>query len=159
MVVNLSLGMDIESTVYNVLDEGVRRATAHGIHVVVSAGNAASDSRTFSPAHVSEALTVGAYGPTGNFSTFSNAGASVDLLAPGDLIASLSNDPADEAANFAVIESGTSMAAGHVTGAVALLLAANPNAQPQFVRQTLIGSSVPTVAAVHAVRDIYERQY
>ncbi len=145
MVVNLSLGMDIESTTYNVLDEGIRRATEHGIHVVVSAGNAASDSRTFSPAHVSEAITVGAYGPMGDYASFSNFGASVDLLAPGDLIASLSNDPADEAANLAVIESGTSMATAHATGAVALLLAQNPQALPSNARRYLMSTAAPTV--------------
>jgi hypothetical protein len=148
MVVNLSLGMDIESAAYNVLDEGVRRATEYGVHVVVSAGNAASDSRTFSPAHVAEAITVGAYSPNGSFSNFSNFGASVDLLAPGDLIASLSNDAQDEAANLAVIESGTSMAAGHATGAVALLLATNPQALPGYVRSYLMSSARSTLTSI-----------
>lgn len=145
MVANLSLGMDIQTRSYNVLDEAVRRATEYGVHVVVSAGNAAADAGTFSPAHVTEALTVGSYSPSGAFSPFSNFGASVDLLAPGDLIASTSGDAADEAANLAVLESGTSMAAGHVTGAIAMLLAQNPQAQPEFARNHLMATAATNV--------------
>lgn len=146
MVMNLSLGMNIESTSYNVLDEGVKRAIENGILAVVSAGNSGMDASTFSPAHVAEALTVGAYGQDGSLSSFSNRGHVVDLSAPGDLIPSLSNNLNDVAANYAVIESGTSMAAGHVTGAAALVLAESPNLSPSRVIDVLMGKARSTVA-------------
>lgn len=148
MVVNMSLGMDIQTTAYNVLDEGVKRAVENGILVVVSAGNSGQDASTFSPAHVAEALTVGSYGQTGAASTFSNFGPVVDLFAPGEMIASLSNNPNDVAANYAVLDDGTSMAAAHVTGAAALILAETPQASPSVITDALLGKARPSVTGV-----------
>ncbi|NNE68907.1 MAG: S8 family peptidase [Rhodothermales bacterium] len=140
-VVNLSLGMDIGSTAYNILDEAVQKVIDNGITVVVSAGNAGMDAATVSPAHVTDAITVGAYDLKNDMSTFSNHGASVDINAPGELIVSLSNDPADVASGFAIVESGTSMAAPHVTGAAALFLTTHPQATPAQVKQSLLGAA------------------
>lgn len=145
MVMNMSLGMDIESTAYNVLDEGVQRAIQNNILVVVSAGNSGTDASTYSPAHVKEALTVGAFGLDTAMSTFSNHGEVVDLHAPGDLIASLSNNREDIADNLAILESGTSMATAHVTGAAALILAGTPQASPSTVTDVLLARAKPAV--------------
>lgn len=144
MVMNLSLGTDIQSTQYNVLDEAVRRATEHGIVVVVSAGNDDKDASTYSPAHVAEAITVGSFDENGRFSRFSNHGAVVDILAPGEMIASLSHDPADVAMGYGILESGTSMSAAHVSGAAARILASNPTASAASVKNALLGAAKPT---------------
>jgi subtilisin family serine protease len=148
MVMNLSLGMNIETTSYNVLDEAIRRAYQNNILSVVSAGNSAMDASTYSPAHVAEALTVGSYGQSGSLSAFSNFGSVVDLHAPGDMIASLSNNPTDVANNYAILESGTSMAAGHVTGAAALILAESPQVSPGVLTDALLAKAKETVTAV-----------
>jgi subtilisin family serine protease len=145
-VVNLSLGMDIESTAYNILDEAVQRVIDNGVTVVVSAGNAGMNASTVSPAHVADAITVGAYNLKNELSTFSNFGGSVDILAPGELIVSLSNDPADVAAGYAVVESGTSMAAPHVSGGAALFLASNPQATPAQVKHALLGAARESIS-------------
>ncbi|MEO1570257.1 MAG: S8 family serine peptidase [Bacteroidota bacterium] len=148
VVMNLSLGMDIGSMAYNVLDEAVRRATLAGVVAVVSAGNDGADASTYSPAHVAEAITVGAYDQEGRFAPFSNYGPSVDVLAPGDLVPSLTHVEAEADAGEHVLMSGTSMAAPHVTGAALLFLYQEPQATPAEVKAALLGYSRPGIANV-----------
>ncbi|NNE35026.1 MAG: S8 family serine peptidase [Rhodothermales bacterium] len=136
MVVNMSLGEDIDSEEMTALDEAVKVGSEAGITFVVSAGNAGKDARKFTPAHVDEAITVGAYDMDGRFAGFSNHGPKVDLLAPGASVVSLAPGT-DEPASM----SGTSMAAAHVTGAAALYLAQNPAATPSEVRAALVASA------------------
>ena len=91
IVVNLSLGVDIGTTGYNVLDEAIEASIATGVVYVVAAGNAGQDAATVSPAHVEGVITVGAHTLNNSFAGFSNYGSVVDILAPGDNIASLSH--------------------------------------------------------------------
>ncbi len=135
-VVNMSLGGNIGTTAYNAVDEAVANAIEAGIVFVVAAGNEGIDASTVSPAHVDGAITVGAYGRDGKFSDFSNYGPAVDLLAPGEDIASLSGKY--EQQGSLIIASGTSHAAPHVAGAAALYLAANPYATPDEVQRALV---------------------
>ncbi|MEM8486680.1 MAG: S8 family serine peptidase [Bacteroidota bacterium] len=135
-VVNMSLGGDIGTTAYNAVDEAVANAIEAGIVFVVAAGNEGMDAATISPAHVDGAITVGAYGRDGEFSEFSNYGPAIDLLAPGEDIASLSGKY--EQQGSLIIASGTSHATPHVAGAAALYLAAHPNATPDEVERALV---------------------
>jgi Subtilase family/Clp amino terminal domain, pathogenicity island component len=146
MVMNLSFGSDLETTAYGVVDEAVLRAIEAGIVVVVSAGNASDDAATYSPAHVTEALTVGSHGQSNRYSAFSNYGPLVDLFAPGEGIVSLSNDPADYGTEaMSVLNSGTSMAAPHVSGAAAQYLALHPSATVAEVHDALVSSARPDI--------------
>jgi len=146
MIVNLSMGMDIETSAYNVLDEAVAQATENGVVVVVSAGNSGADASTYSPAHVAEAITVGAYDRGDGFTSYSNYGSAVDILAPGDEVVSLSHLEGEE--DDLILMSGTSMAAGHVTGVAALFLAQHPQASPAEVLTALIESGQPGIGGV-----------
>jgi subtilisin family serine protease len=117
------------------LDDAVQSVIDAGITVVVAAGNGAINADLVTPAHVSEALTVGSHARNKKFSKFSNFGASLDLLAPGEKILSL-------APGFGFSElSGTSMSAAHVTGAAALYLGQYPMATPSEVGSYLIQMS------------------
>ena len=149
VLVNLSLGMDIGSTQYNILDETVQKAIDLGIVVVVSAGNDAADASTYSPAHVREAITVAAYDHRDRFSErWSNYGEVVDLLAPGHEIVSLPHQRSDVQKNWRIIMSGTSMAAPHVTGAAAVYMAQHPNATPQEVADALKSNATGGISGV-----------
>jgi len=108
---------------------------------VIAAHNYNVDARFFSPARVSEAITVGATTPGDWRASFSNFGPVVDLFAPGTDILS---------ANFAsnneyVLMSGTSMAAPHVAGVAALYLSAHPTYPPDWVQQWLKAAAHPVV--------------
>ena len=132
-VVNMSLGGAVDSLV----DTAVRRLTASSITVVVAAGNSGGDACGLSPAHVPEAITVGATSADDSRAGWSNWGNCVDLFAPGDQIVSDSWSSDDAVATM----SGTSMASPHVAGAAALVLGSHPAATPQDVADSLAWSS------------------
>ena len=123
MVVNLSVGANVGTTELNALDRAVQQAIQENVVVVVAAGNQAIDASQVSPAHVPDAITVGAYGTGRRFAAdFSNYGSVVDLMAPGVRVVSAADD-----GKYAALD-GTSMAAPHVAGAAALYLATYPTA-------------------------------
>ncbi|MFG1989485.1 S8 family peptidase [Actinoplanes sp. NPDC048988] len=132
-VANLSLG----GTTSKALDDAVERAVAKGVTVVVAAGNDNRDSCTQSPARTPSAITVGATDQKDTRWSSSNYGSCVDIFAPGVRI-----QGASAASNTAVkLMSGTSMAAPHVAGAAALVLAAHPSYTPAQVRDELVAQA------------------
>jgi len=136
MVVNISLGADVGSAEYNALDEAIEASIDAGVTYVLAAGNDGINTSTVTPAHVADAITVAAHDDQAQFTGFSNHGALVDITAPGVDIVSLPNTM-DTSAKLAR-QSGTSMAAGHVSGAAVLYLALkNPQATPAEVRGAL----------------------
>lgn len=135
-VANLSLAMEDVSDAF---DAAVRSAIASGVPVVVAAGNAGVDASTRSPSRVSEAITVAAVDRNDIRAGFSNYGDSVDLFAPGVDIASAWYT-SDTATAWL---SGTSMAAPHVTGVVALFLAAHESTSPADVATAVITATTP----------------
>jgi len=139
MVVNLSLGANVGTTTYGPLDRAVQTAIQAGITVVVAAGNERVDATLVTPAHVADAITVGAYNPLNLFAAFSNYGPALDLLAPGVEIPSLL--PSQDGSVRTGRMSGTSAAAPHVTGAAARYLVSHPTATPQQVRDALVANS------------------
>ncbi|MEU5163166.1 S8 family peptidase [Streptomyces sp. NPDC020875] len=136
-VANLSLGGGANSTI----DAAVRRLIASGVTTAVAAGNSNQNAANFSPARVTEALTVGSTTITDARSSFSNYGAVLDLFAPGQNITSAWHT-SDTATNTI---SGTSMAAPHVAGAAALHLGGNPTGTPAAVGSALVAAATPGV--------------
>jgi subtilisin family serine protease len=136
----------------DILHQAICRLYAAGITVVAAAANASKSAAGFVPAAYNEAITVSALADTdgrpggggGNkcyswgtydrddtFADFSNYGSDIDLIAPGKCILSTKPGPTYG------YSSGTSMAAPHVTGAVALYKASRPLATPSQVRESL----------------------
>ncbi|MDB5963078.1 MAG: in, partial [Massilia sp.] len=141
-VVNLSLGGAQPS---EALEQQIIRAKRAGIACIVAAGNSGGPVQY--PASSPNVLAVTAIGKLGEFppdsyhaqtltptvdangfyqATFSCFGPQVDVCAPGVAIAS-----AVPPNNFAAWD-GTSMAAPHVTGLAALMLAHHPEFQSTF---------------------------
>ncbi|MBX2821684.1 MAG: S8 family serine peptidase [Rhodothermaceae bacterium] len=132
VVVNLSLGEDIGNESYTALDQAIQAAHEAGVVFVAAAGNQGKNAKNITPAHVTEIITVGSYNKNAQFSSFSNYGSLVDIMAPGEDILSLAPDGSITSMN------GTSMATAHVTGAAALYLAKNPNATPEEVQASIL---------------------
>jgi subtilisin family serine protease len=147
-VINLSLGGD--GPCDGATQEAVDTALAQGAVIVAAAGNNSEDAANFAPANCSGVITVAAGGITGNLASYSNFGATIELTAPGGdfddgnsgLITSTWNDGLTVPGNPTYgIGAGTSFAAPHVTGTVALMMARNANLTSGQVQSILQGTA------------------
>jgi subtilisin family serine protease len=109
----------------------MQNALQKGVLVVVAAGNGNAFNLTC-PAALTEAFAVGATNQADSRWFDSNYGPELDVVAPGDTIYSttIGTTPTNQYGYF----NGTSMAAPHVAGLVALLLSTKPLLTPPELR-------------------------
>ena len=151
------------------LNQAVMALWEAGIVVVASAGNRGPDAMTIGvPGNVPYVITVGAMSdgvtvdnPTDDFlATFSSAGPTVEgfvkpeVIAPGghmlgvvDVNSQLPSQHPEWVSGNYFYMSGTSQAAGVVSGAVALMLDADATLTPDEIKCRLMSSARPALAA------------
>jgi subtilisin family serine protease len=136
-VANMSLGGGANSA----LDTAVNNSINAGVTYVVAAGNSNANACNYSPARVSNAITVGSTTSGDVRSSFSNFGSCVNIFAPGSSITS-----AWHTSNTAINTiSGTSMAAPHVAGVAAQYLQTSTGASPATVRNAIYNNATTGV--------------
>jgi hypothetical protein len=127
-VINLSLGGTTESSS---LTQAITYANDKGALVVAAAGNGGAADKPKWPASLDLTIAVTAVDPANNSTSFDQRGDYIDISAPGtNIISTVKGDYASL--------SGTSMAAGFVAGAAALLFAAEPRVTNAQVRDILL---------------------
>ncbi|HYO51964.1 Ig-like domain-containing protein [Archangium sp.] len=145
-VANMSLTAHADT---EALEDAITRSITAGITYVVASGDTAGGPFNFgadacyrSPARLPAAITVSATGSTDSRYSYANYGSCVDLFAPGSQITS-AWPGGNGAYATTLVASGSSMAAAHVAGAVALYLEGNPTATPEQVANRLISRATP----------------
>lgn len=138
-VVNLSLSASKENQTFREVVVAARRA---GITMVCAAGNSGPSPNSVGyPARYIETIAVAAIDDRDSVPNFSSRGREIAVSAPG--VDVLSTWPGRRYRK----SSGTSMAAPHVTGAVALLLEADPALTPSEIKSILQSTSVRLAGA------------
>ncbi|MBT2404266.1 MULTISPECIES: S8 family serine peptidase [unclassified Streptomyces] len=158
-VINMSLGGSGACTA--TYQNAINAAVARGTTVVVAAGNSNSDASGFSPASCNNVINVAATNRTGDRSFYSNYGAIIDVAAPGGetrratdtpgtvttpengILSTLNSGTTTPGSEIYKPYQGTSMAAPHVAGLAALVVAAKPSLTPAQVESAIKANTRP----------------
>ena len=128
--------------------------------VVAAAGNSGESTNPETPASCQGVISVAAVDPLAHLASYSDYQSYVTIAAPGGEIidgihdAILSTLPLAGAGQpFYRFEQGTSMAAPHIAGVVALMLSANPTLTPAQVKTILTSSSASIITTQNTGQD------
>jgi len=137
VAINASYG-STEGSQSDIINDVIKELGAKGVVFCAAAGNEASnnDELPTYPANydAQNIITVGASDANDNLASFSNYGQSVDVVAPGTNILSTIPD------NGYAYAQGTSMATPYVTGSIALLATAYPQATATELKAMIVNS-------------------
>ncbi|QQR92508.1 MAG: DUF2341 domain-containing protein [Candidatus Iainarchaeum archaeon] len=143
-IINLSLGGPYTS-INSPISSAINAAIGAGITVVISSGNCgpgcpSSECQGFigvtTPGNTINAITVGAVDEANQYACFSSGEIISSQIKP-DVTAPGVNITSSYLGSGTLTSSGTSFAAPHVAGLVALLLQANPGMTPANVKDVL----------------------
>ncbi|GIK54282.1 MAG: hypothetical protein BroJett014_32550 [Planctomycetota bacterium] len=150
-VINMSLGGKGSTTVYQ---NAITAAFNAGCTIIAAAGNDAQQDNTPNfPAAYTEVIAVGAINRNYSRAVYSNTASGTTLCAPGGqqtfpfsnqdgVFSTWRDDTATPAVNKYQWLQGTSMAAPHVAGVAALMLAVNGALTPTNIRTLLTGTAL-----------------
>lgn len=131
-VINLSWG---DKNYSPIIEDACNYAYSKGSIVVASAGNTPEPVISY-PAKLQHVIAVGAVDQFSQLTGFSSYGPELDIVAPGqEILSTYSSD------NLYFNQSGTSMSAPFVSGAIALLLSNNQQMTFEQVRSRLHASA------------------
>lgn len=144
-VINMSLGWP-EAIQTPRFEAEVQRVLEANIPIIVAAGNNRKNIPTY-PCSMEGVICVGAIDNTGEMTDFSNYGAKVDILAPGESIISLfprSLESRNLRLNGHETRRGTSQAAPFVSAVAAALKLQNPDISLEELKRRLFLSAKTT---------------
>ena len=133
-IINMSFGMSEYSPS---LYQAVKAAYRRNVIIVASSGNNGHENAVDYPAKMPHTIAVGAINKRKKVAAFSNQGMEVDIYAPGEAIYSTWPGYRYNELN------GTSMAAAHVSGVLALLLSRKPGLTYTQIKKIIVGTAVP----------------
>ena len=143
VIFSMSLGVRESES----LNAAVKRAMDKGIAAVGASGNQGGDSCQYSPASAKVGIAVGATDKDDNTVSFSNAGECTDISAPGAGIESAYGN-CDTCTRTL---SGTSMAAPHVAGYMAIIRSLHPEMTAAQAKEHMVKQSTKDVVGLAAI--------
>lgn len=144
-VINASMAWP-SATCPAVLQSAINQLAQRNVPVVVAAGNAGANAWGYSPANCLGAIVVGASNTSNTHISYSNWGTALDLYAPGGaadgyIYSQFNTGATTPAANTWAYNAGTSMAAPHVAGTIALMKEKNRGLTVAQIRSILTSTA------------------